>query len=304
MLRRPIPLALLALGLLAAIGGAWFWAAARLDAGWARWVAERRAEGWQIEHGPPERGPPGAAVTLRVPELRIAAPAGAIPGGLGYRAEALRLALSWREPGHLAMLPQGAQSLTLAGQALPLAAERLGMRLALADGTTRLEGQTLRIGAAEPLAIGSLGVTLRRGAADFSAERLMHPALRVIGAPVDALSGELGVAPAALDIRRTELRWGRVRAELSGRLAPDAERQPAGRMTLRLRGAEAGLDALASAGLLPGAAAPAARALLRFSARDPGDGGGPLVELPAELRDRNLTIARIPVTRLPPLDWR
>ncbi len=58
--------------------------------------------------------------------------------------------------------------------------------------------------------------------------------------------------------------------------------------------------------MLPGPALPAARALLRLSARpDPGDGLGPTVDLPLELRQGGVTLARIPLARLPAgLEWR
>lgn len=245
---------------------------------------------------------------MRLPAFALAAPEGRVPGGLGYRAEAVVLRLSWRDLAAVALAPEGAQALTVAGADHPLAARRLALRVALADGEARLDAEGVRVGA-EPqaLGIGALWVVAAPGGAlDFAASRLAHPSWRVLGGAADALGGQLVLAPQSLDIRRIELRWGRVAAELSGRLAPDERRQPAGRLALRLRGAEAALDASGQLGLLPGPALPAARALLRLSARpDPGDGQGPMVELPMELRGGTVSLARIPVTRLPPgLEWR
>jgi hypothetical protein len=73
--------------------------------------------------------------------------------------------------------------------------------------------------------------------------------------------------------------------------------------TLRLTGAEAVLDALGGAGLLPARSATLARRVLGLIARPPAEGGPPQVEVPLTLEDRALSVARIPVARLPPLAW-
>lgn len=309
MLRRLLPaLVLLPAIALGAAFGAWLFLAARAEAEWERWAAARRAEGWRVEHAAPERGRFGAEVALRLPAFALAAPDGRVPGGLGYRAEAVTLRLSWRDRSAAAFSPEGAQALTVAGAEQPLAARALTLRVALADGAARLDAEGVRVGAeGQALSVGSLWAAAGPGGAlDFAAARLAHPSWRVLGGAADTLEGQILLAPASLDIRRLELRWGRVAADLSGRLAPDERRQPAGRLALRLQGAEAALDAFAQLGLLPGPALPAARALLRLSARpDPGDGLGPTVELPLELRQGGVTLARIPLARLPPdLEWR
>jgi hypothetical protein len=40
-----------------------------------------------------------------------------------------------------------------------------------------------------------------------------------------------------------------------------------------------------------------------LSARVPPEGGPPRVELPLELRGRRLTMARIPLGVMPPVEW-
>lgn len=307
---RRLFLALVVLPALAlgAAFGAWLFRANRVEAEWERWAAARRAEGWRVAHGAPERGPFGAEVALRLPAFALAAPEGRLPGGLGYRAEVVVLCLSWRDLSSAVFSPDGAQSLLVAGAERPLAARALALRVGLADGAARLDAPGLRVGEGQQaLSVGTLWAAAAPGGAlDFAAARLAHPSWRVLGGAADSLEGRLLLAPASLDIRRLELRWGRVAADLSGRLAPDERRQAAGRLALRLRGAEAALDALGQLGVLPGPALPAARALLRLSARpDPGDGLGPTVDLPLELRQGGVTLARIPLARLPAgLEWR
>ncbi|MBD0274782.1 MAG: DUF2125 domain-containing protein, partial [Acetobacteraceae bacterium] len=60
---------------------------------------------------------------------------------------------------------------------------------------------------------------------------------------------------------------------------------------------------LAEAGLLDRRAAGAARAFLPLLARRPPEGGPPVVEVPLTLERRSLALGRIPVARLPPVDW-
>jgi hypothetical protein len=60
---------------------------------------------------------------------------------------------------------------------------------------------------------------------------------------------------------------------------------------------------LASAGLVAPAQAPALATVLGFVARTPREGGPPRIDAPVELRDRRLTVARMPITILPLIRW-
>jgi hypothetical protein len=106
-----------------------------------------------------------------------------------------------------------------------------------------------------------------------------------------------------LELRGLTMRWGPVAAAAAATLALDDALQPAGAGTLRLTGAAEAVDALAEAGLIERRAAGAARALLPLMARRPADGGPPTLDVPVTLERRALALGRIPVTRLPLLDW-
>lgn len=127
--RRRWPLALLAL--LACIGGlhglAWLWLVQRLEEGVAAWVAQRRAEGWTVQHGVPARGGWPLAATLLVPEVALR------QGGLGWEARQVSLTLAPRSIDRLTLGADGPQVLDLGGQRIPMTTEALAVTLPL-DG--------------------------------------------------------------------------------------------------------------------------------------------------------------------------
>ncbi|MBY0336067.1 MAG: DUF2125 domain-containing protein [Acetobacteraceae bacterium] len=309
MLKRILAL-LLTLAVLAGGGAilAFHIATSRLEAGWRDWAERRRAEGWTIQHMTPERGPYGLEAALRLPGLNLSAPRGAMPGGFGFRAEELELTLSPSDLKGVTLRPQGEQALTLGGVQLPLRTQELTARIALDGSAARLDGTTLRLGQDQPLTIASLAFSQTGENLQLTADRLSHAALPLVlrgfGNTIQTLRADLRAQPASIELRQVELRWGALAAQLSGTLTPDDRRQPSGRLTLRLRGADELLNSLAQTGLVPQSGITAARLVVRMSARDPGDGQGPMVELPAEIRGGALTIARIPIARLPPLEWR
>jgi hypothetical protein len=60
---------------------------------------------------------------------------------------------------------------------------------------------------------------------------------------------------------------------------------------------------MVTAGLIAPSMVGALRAGLLLSARVPPEGGPPRVELPLELRARRVTMARIPLGSVPPIEW-
>jgi hypothetical protein len=309
MLKRLFAL-LLTLGVLAG-GGAFLLqqiALSQLEEGWREWAERQRGQGWRVEHLTPRRGPLGLEARLEVPSVTLVAPPSAIPGGFGYRAEEVALVLSPADLKGISLRPSGEQTVTLGGTTFPMQTRSLSARFAL-DGTeARLSGEGFRIGQDQPVTIASLDFTRRGEDIALNLDRLSHPSLPLVlrgfGNTIQSLQADIRAQTASLEMRRVELRWGALMAQLSGTLTPDERRQPSGRLTLRLRGADELLNSLQQTGLVPGSAITAARLVVRMSARDPGDGQGPMVELPAELRGGALTIARIPIARLPPLEWR
>jgi hypothetical protein len=124
------------LALLAAHFAVWRYEAGQLDAGWAAWIADRRAAGWTVSTGAPERGGWPLAATLSVPQVALQGGEPDIPGGLAWSAERLELHVDLLSPGTLAVRADGAQHLRLAD--LPDAAYTADSTVALLP----LEAQT------------------------------------------------------------------------------------------------------------------------------------------------------------------
>ena len=106
-----------------------------------------------------------------------------------------------------------------------------------------------------------------------------------------------------LELRGLELRWGELTATATATLTLDEALQPMGAGTLRLAGAGGAVDAAVGGGLLAPRSAGMARAVLQLLQRPAADGGPPVLEVPATLEDRTLSLARIPVLRLQPWSW-
>ena len=85
--RRPGPALLASILLVAALaaGHALLWQLVgdRLEEGFAAWAASRRAEGWEVAHGPPRRGGWPFAATLTLPELAPGRRRRPLPGRRG-----------------------------------------------------------------------------------------------------------------------------------------------------------------------------------------------------------------------------
>jgi hypothetical protein len=92
----------------------WRYEAGQLDAGFAAWMADRRAAGWTVSAGAPERGGWPLAVTLSVPQVALRGGEPDIPGGIAWSAERLDLHVDLLSPGTLEVRADGMQHLRLA----------------------------------------------------------------------------------------------------------------------------------------------------------------------------------------------
>ena len=340
-LRRALRLLLGTLLLVAGLGAGhamlWHWMAGRLEDGFTAWAQLRRAEGWQLEHGPPARGGWPFAATLTLPQFRLEGGEATLPGGMAWQAETLVLRL---EPPRLERLQldlAGQHRLRLGTAEWPASAEQLHGTLPLeqdvSPGELRLEGEGLRFGSgAETLSLRTLQlalaiedepvVTLRGAADDLTLPDAAGPALATLGRTIGsvtveaALSGPVppGRTPTArasawrdaggtLDLRSLALRWGPVAATTTATLTLDEALQPMGAATLRLSGGAEALDAAAAAGLMPPRTAATARGFVRLLSRTPPEGGPPELEVPLTLENRTLSLARIAMARLPSWHW-
>jgi hypothetical protein len=92
----------------------WHYAATQLDAGFAAWLAQRRAAGWTCAAGTPERGGWPLAATLSVPSVVLHGGDPDIPGGLAWSTDRLDLRVDLLSPGTLQVRAEGTQHLSLA----------------------------------------------------------------------------------------------------------------------------------------------------------------------------------------------
>lgn len=107
----------------------------------------------------------------------------------------------------------------------------------------------------------------------------------------------------SLELRSVGLRWGAAAATATATLTLDQALQPRGAGTLRLAGAAEVLAAAAAAGLVTPRFATTARTMVALLARAPPEGGPPQLDVPLSVEDRALTMARIPLLRLPAWTW-
>ncbi|UFN47330.1 DUF2125 domain-containing protein [Roseomonas sp. OT10] len=341
------------LGLLAllALGHTLLWRtmASRLEEGFTVWANARRAQGWRVEHGPPQRGGWPFAANLRLPDFHLEGGQASVPGGVEWQATAVVLRVVLPRLDELRVEARGPQRLRLGHVDLPFAADRLEARVPIqADVLPRggdLLAERLRLGLPGPdgsPAPGGLEFRSLRGtietrstategepAVTLTAEagEVMLPAppgggSYALGPSIGQMGleavltgpnpgGRLPAARAAawrdgggvLELRGVTLRWGEVEATAAATLALDEALQPMGAGTLRLTGAQAALNALVQAGLLPQRSAAMAGQVAGFLARPTAEGGPPQLEIPATLEERTLAVARIPIARLPPLAW-
>lgn len=321
----------------------WRAMASQLETGWQSWVQLRRAQGWVVEHAPPVRGGWPLAATLTLDRLRLEGATATLPGGMGLAAQraVLRVELPWLDRLHVDL--PGQQRLRLGRVEYPFTADRLAIVIPLEPDTLPSEAEVaadqLRVGTpAGGFALDAARLAVRGSASATEAEPALAMTLWAggvelppvpAGDPLErfgrriatltadlALSGPLppGRAPApraeawrdgggTLEVRGLSLRWGPLGGAAAATLAFDEALQPMGAGTLRLSGAAEALDALAEAGVIGRRAALTARGMLPLISRASAETGQPEVELPVTLEDRTLSLARIPVLRLAPLEW-
>ena len=317
----------------------WRAAAARLSQGFDNWAGERRALGWTLRHGTPTRGGWPLHVSLTVPGFDLSGGPRTAPAGLAWQAEKLDLRVALLDWDRLVVAPSGRQRFEIAGQEYPFAADRVELTLPLEGGSTPREGvlevERLRLNSpwgGFDLRRGSLALRSRLSATEAEPALNAELSLRELGLPVPgpgslgqhmalvelegSLSGPLPPirqptqraeawrdAGGTPDLRRVELRWGPVTTTLSATGTLDEALQPMGAGQIQMLGAAEAIEAMVAAGLVSRAASGALRAVATLLARPDPDGGPPLLELPITLQDRRIGLARLPLVRLPVLEW-
>jgi len=330
--RWPLFLLLAVVALAGAHAAAFYWMAGQIQQGLDAWAAQRRAQGWQVEYGPPQRGGWPWAASLRLPGFGLAT------GSMAWQAEAVTLSVSPQALNLLHWSAEGAQQLALAGPSMPL-------RTASLEGEVLLNGQapptagSVRAESAElqtsigPILLPTaqlgfdapagqpLGLTLRiRG---LTLPDNLLPPSPAFGPRIDdltldaAISGPLDTpgplprrvaswrdAGGRVEVKGMTLRWGPTAVSAAASLALDDALQPSGAGTVRVANPTATLDALTASGAIPTRTAATVRRVLPLLTRlDPG-GGSPVIELPVAVQDRTLSVARFPLMQLQVVEWR
>ena len=315
----------------------WNLMGARLQAGYDAWAAARRAQGWRIEHAAPVRGGWPLSATLRLPEFRLSGGGATVPGGIDWSARAVVLRVAMHRWGELRVSAGGPQRLRLGTAEIPFAADRLTARMPLQANVVpkggEFEALRLRIGTpAGGMEVGSAALSLdsRMSAIEGEAaitlegvvENVSLPVATPLGSAIQAVRIDAEVtgplpggrnptnraatwrdAGGTVELRRLELEYGPATAQVAATLALDEALQPMGAGTLKLAGAEAVLDALVGGGVVTARNATLARRVVGLLARPPAEGEPPVLEVPLTLEGRGLSVARIPVARLPAVVW-
>lgn len=301
-----------------------------LAEGFANWRAQQRAAGWQVEAGEPTAGGWPTSATLNVPAVAITG-----DGGLRWTVDRLQLQVVLWRPKMLIASTHGTQRLRI-GEAPEVAytAERMALTMPLQAQTpqhVQLSVANLRAGDAS---LGSLHLDLDfdptasagKPVADVTAQadaitpagELAKPlGPRIANLAVEAaLNGPLPPggdlkeqatawrnADGSLVIRHLAMQWGPLDLTASGSLTLDDRLQPTGSGNAKAVGYAETLDAFAAHGELSRSAATAAKAVLSLLANYPADGSAPSVDVPLTLRDSTLSMRRVPLVRLPEVEW-
>ena len=318
----------------------WWIVAARLQQGFAGWMALRRANGWTEQYNVTRLGGWPLAATLTVPAVSLAAGGPEVPTGISWGAERLVLRIALTQPELLVIAPEGRQKLRVPGYAtmsytvarlhltVPLGsrewprfiqADAEDLRADTPTGTTTLRSGKLHVDfdpdahAGEPAAAASLHMAeaspppgivrpLGPSIARLEADAVLNGPLPAGKSLADSAAGWRD-GGGALEIRRLALAWGPLDLTASATLALDDQLQPMGAASARIVGYAETLDAVAAHAMISRSAATAAKAVLSLLADAPDDGSRPEVEVPLTLQYRTLSMRQVPLLRLPELDW-
>ena len=324
----------------AAHGLAWQWLTGVMTVAFSDWVAQQRANGWEIDHGLPARDGWPFAARLTVPEVRIAGWSPTLPQGFRWEAGQLSLTIAPPRIDRLVITADGAQRIRVGALSIPYVASLSQVVVPINRGPAPWMAElTLHGLRAEtpggPLAAGRVDARAMPGIADGEPNLALRldaravimppiPDLAAFGRDVEhasldaVLTGPppppLPVTPreraeawhaagATLDLRAVTLRWGPLAGELRMALRLDAALQPVGGGTLVLERPAEAVGSLAASGVIAPRAAATAQAVLGMIARVPDGGGPPRVDVPVGMENGAITVARIPLLRLPPIVW-
>ncbi|MEM8699463.1 MAG: DUF2125 domain-containing protein [Pseudomonadota bacterium] len=334
---RKIGRALIALVVLAALGWSAWWAvlAAGQQAAIERWFADRRAAGWQAEHGAVSVGGYPLRLARRIPEVALADP----EAGWAWRLPEVALEGEATEPTEFTLTLPEAHVLAVPGERVEITHSRLDAQLGLVPGMglalagAALEGRTLRLAAQSGWTAGAKQVTARLSARDAASgpensynlkliartveipapvlaeldltglleaeiEELRIEAYGAFRQPLDRFALEEG----RVDLTRAVLRearfaWGAMAVEARGEFRADRRGYAAGKLRLRLTEWRQMIDLVRQSGKLPRDMEQAITRALELLVLF--SGGGESLDVPLELSGGKVRIGPVAVADAP-----
>ncbi len=305
-------------GLIAAHAVLWYLACAQITAQMTVELRNLARQGWSTYADTPVRSGYPWMAEVTVPGLRAAGPL------IGWETERLVVRLAMLRPTDVRLVAEGRQSLRFGdGPTVHYTAARAEALISL----TNTDSVALDIdGLVGPqftasnlrLAIDRAAMTATADARDVGLPANLNlplgPTVARLGADVALFGGGLAdvTAPALsvwrdtggrVEVPRVALEWGAVKFVGQTQIALDAKLQPELTGKLQLGGYQALIEALVSAGNIRPGPAQALGAVLGLLAR-PSDATGPnSVDVPFTVRDRGLSVGRIPLLRVPEIAW-
>jgi hypothetical protein len=201
--RKVRPLLILLLAALAAfvVGHTMFWRSAQqnLEAGFAAWQAERRAEGWSVTSGRVTSGGWPFSARLTVPGLVLSGGKPGIPRGLTWSADRIVLDVALLHPRLLSVNAAGTQRLRLGdGPNVPYTADTFQAAIPLdpdaPPSTVDITAANLRVGVPEEASLEA-GLVVANLTAHGETKSAVHAGEPVLSFVLTALDVALPPAP-------------------------------------------------------------------------------------------------------------
>jgi hypothetical protein len=329
---------LLAIVVLAALGwSAWWWFNASMrERALERWLADRRADGWQAEAADLRvTGFPNRVDTI-VTDLHLADPEA---GWSWHAAEFQILSLTWAPHRFIVALP-GVQAFSTPYETLTTTSDLLrgsvafrpNTRLELDHSTFEIEGMQVASDLGWTAEIGKAILATRQAEGRpfghdiaFDADSILLPEALVAraGGVLPAAIGPVEVDTTAtfdrawdrpsvegenpelvgIDVRRLSLDWGDLALTGNGSVTADAEGLASGNLDLEARNWRAMLDLAERTGALPSGVAAAIRAGLGLFASF-GGAGGDMLGVPLSFEDGRTRLGPVAIGPAPRLTRR
>lgn len=343
LLRSGVMLSVGAALIAAAYGAYWMVLAGNVRSAAETWIAARRAEGILIGYARIETGGFPGAVRLTFIEPAVVAGGGWRWSGPRAEARVNpvrpgRPVIRLIGEQQLEIVT-ARRRLHLRGAAGELAVVGEVSNGRLEGGTLSVRALTIRgprpLFGGKPLVVGRLDVSLRRLSV-IAADRV-PPSLTVAVAAADIILPKTAATPLSpavetltvqavvhgridgppwceavrrwvdaggfVKIGRLALTYGPTSLEGEGKVAFDAARRPAVVLIARIAGAFQLIDRLRAAGLIRRGDAVGAKVALALLAREPEDGGAPVVPVQLTMRDDRVFAGPLRLFRWPPIRW-